>query len=107
MALHACPAGCAAAHVRASRSGRQRGPRVVCSAQNALSRRELLFAASLLAAGAPGAAGAGDDAPPVVDALASIIEQSEEDIRLGSTDLVKRLLENSEKNRVSNRKVGG
>lgn len=81
---------------------------VTCSAYTPdLSRRQLLFSASLLAAATPAAAALADDdiIDSPVDALVSIVEQSEEDVRFGSTDLVKRLLESSEKNKDSNKKA--
>lgn len=51
------------------------------------------------------AARAGEDGSDPLDALVTIVEQTEEDVRLGSTDLVKRLLESTENNRDANRKV--
>ncbi len=97
------PSGVAQTHPRRSR--RQQACSVSCSAQRPdLSRRRLLLGASLLLVGTP-AARAGEDGSDPLDALVTIVEQTEEDVRLGSTDLVKRLLESTENNRDANRKV--
>ena len=104
-AAGAAPTPLGVAHTRARRSRGQQACSVSCSAHKLdLSRRRLLLGASLLLVGTPAARAAEDGGDPL-DALVTIVEQTEEDVRLGSTDLVKRLLESTEKNRDANRKV--